>query len=153
MRILRRMPYYFAYGSNLNARQMAERCPGAVPLAPARLDDFRLAFTRPSRRWGGHAADILEASGQGVWGICWLVTGEHLQGLDRFEGVAAGAYRRLAVPIHVDGHGRLEAVAYAVVEPGPGGLPSALYLETILEGAIEHDLPAHWIDHLRTYAA
>jgi gamma-glutamylcyclotransferase (GGCT)/AIG2-like uncharacterized protein YtfP len=145
------MPCYFAYGSNLSARQMAFRCPGATALGPARLDGYQLAFTRPSRRWGGCAADILPAPGSHAWGLAWNVSEAHLESLDRFEGVASGAYRRLEVSL-IAPRAELDAIAYAVVEPEEGGHPSARYLHTILEGAREHGLPAPWLRHLTRLA-
>src|SRR5512134_290776 len=66
-----RMPLYFAFGSNLDADQMGERCPGAHARFAARLPEHRIGFTYPSRRWGGGAADILPAAGQSVWGLVW----------------------------------------------------------------------------------
>ncbi len=43
---------YFAYGSNLNPGQMAERCPEYRSLGVARLPGHRLCFPRfsPTRR-------------------------------------------------------------------------------------------------------
>ena len=33
---------YFAYGSNLNVLQMAQRCPDSVGISPAVLSDYKL---------------------------------------------------------------------------------------------------------------
>ncbi len=145
------MPCYFAYGSNLSSRQMLFRCPGATALGPARLDGYRLAFTRPSRRWGGNAADILPDRLSHVWGVAWDVSGAHLESLDRFEGVASGAYQRIDVSLSTDS-AELAAIAYAVVAPEEDGRPSSRYLHTILEGAREHGLPASWLAHLASFA-
>lgn len=38
------MIYYLAYGSNLNLRQMRERCPDSRVVGWARLPDFQLVF-------------------------------------------------------------------------------------------------------------
>ena len=36
--------YYLAYGSNLNVRQMALRCPTAKPVGTAVIKDYGLLF-------------------------------------------------------------------------------------------------------------
>jgi len=58
--------YYFAYGSNMNWTQMAQRCPSARFVSVARLKDHRFAITRQSRRrlWrhGGCSSGIGERS-------------------------------------------------------------------------------------------
>lgn len=42
--------YYLAYGSNLNIRQMALRCPTAKPVGTAVIEDYELLFkgSKPS---------------------------------------------------------------------------------------------------------
>lgn len=132
---------YFAYGSNMSPRQMAERCPGAVALGVARLADYRLAFNRPSpKRWGGHVADVVAAPGAEVWGVLWQVSDAHLEALDRFEGVAAGSYRRLDATVEHEGSAHA-AVVYVVCEPGPDGAPSATYCATMGEGVTAFAVP------------
>jgi len=77
---------YFAYGSNMDSARMLERCPGARLVGVATLDGYRL---------GEHLyADIEAAVGCSVEGLLWSVTGDDLRALDRFEGVATGAYKR-----------------------------------------------------------
>ena len=36
--------YYFAYGSNLNLKQMETRCPNAELVSAAELEGFKLVF-------------------------------------------------------------------------------------------------------------
>lgn len=78
---------YFAYGSNLNVSQMGLRCPAATPHRGLALHDWRLVFKR--------VADVEPAAGHRVIGGLWQVTGECLRALDRYEGVAAGLYRKV----------------------------------------------------------
>src|SRR2546423_5312045 len=68
--------WYFAYGSNLNARAVAEWCRhhGHRPLAlqggkPAVLDNYRLGFPVFSEYWGGGIADIVYDPGKYVMGV------------------------------------------------------------------------------------
>ena len=66
---------YFAYGSNMDPGQMAERCPSARLLRRPGSIDFRLAFTRESEVTypGSGVADVLAAPGSVVWGAVYAV--------------------------------------------------------------------------------
>ena len=141
------MSAYFAYGANCSSRQMAMRCPGAVALGAARLEGFRLAFDRPSRRWGACAADVVPDPTASTWGVAWEVDEGHLARLDRFEGVATGGYFRDSQVI-VAGGRSFPAEVYRVVTPAAEGAPSGRYLHTILEGAREFGLPGEWLRYL-----
>ena len=45
--------YYLAYGSNLNVRQMALRCPTAKPVGTAVIKDYELLFKGSKTGAGG----------------------------------------------------------------------------------------------------
>ena len=147
------VPDYFAYGSNLSGRQVFRRCPDAAFLAIARLDGFALAFTRPSRRWGGHAADVLPQPHSHVWGVLWRISEADLLALDRFEGVASGAYVRATGSVVTANGASVAAEVYRVAAPADLGAPSPRYLHVILEGAREHGLPSDWLHHLASFAS
>jgi len=80
------MPYYFAYGSNMDEKQMLERCPNIKYYGKGYLPDYKLAFTRKSIKWDGAVADILVSPGDIVWGLIYAITEEDLKKLDVFEG-------------------------------------------------------------------
>lgn len=74
---------YFAYGSNLNRRQMKVRCPGAGVVGTAYIENYRLLFR------GGRANAYLTIephAGGRVPLAVWAVTEEDEQRLDRYEG-------------------------------------------------------------------
>ena len=71
---------YLAYGSNINLTQMKYRCPAAVPLMPAELKDYTLAFR------GGGVATILPEKDSFVPCLLWSITPACEQSLDRYEG-------------------------------------------------------------------
>ncbi len=62
---------YFAYGSNMDPVQMAERAPGGRALGAARLAGWRLTFTRDSPAWGGGVGHIEPDEADEVWGVLW----------------------------------------------------------------------------------
>ncbi len=72
---------YFAYGSNINLEQMAQRCPNAVPVMPVVLRGHALAF-----RGHGGVATVLPKAGSSVPGLLWDLTPECERALDRYEG-------------------------------------------------------------------
>ena len=132
---------------------MGERCPGAESLGCAVLAGWQLRFDRPSRRWGGYVADVVQQEGAETFGVLWRVNADHLASLDYFEGVATGAYRRDTVSLTVthETGAAIRAEVYVVcdaVEPGP---PSAQYLGVMVEGAKEHHLPDHYVQLLQAF--
>lgn len=124
----------FAYGSNMNHRQMSARCPGAQAVTVAKLPEHRLAFAGRSARWGGGVATIMPARRSSVVGVVWLVSAANLERLDEFEGYPF-VYER--VPVLVDrpsGESSLWCFAYVKNAAHEVTPPSAEYLRTILDG-------------------
>ena len=126
------MPLYFAYGSNLNPRQMKERCPSAEAVGTARLLDHRLAFCGWSSRWNGGVATVLPEKGSYVPGVVYRLSAEDIETLDSCEG-APNFYRRVRVQVELDEGGTVEVETY-VLEGYPENAPSVAYVETIREG-------------------
>ncbi len=144
---------YFAYGSNLCAQQMGERCPGSRPSGLAVLKGARLDFPRRSARWGGGVAGWAVEPGSHVEGVLYELSGHHLEALDHIEGVAEGRYRRTIVEVQ-----RVDAIQQAVTyapQPEPHGpfRPTPGYLEAMIRGARHHGLSAAWIRMLEDLRA
>lgn len=119
---------YFAYGSNLNKRAMASRCPKARPMGKFTLPDMKLVFRG--------VADIEPAKGSKVEGALWLITPECEAALDRYEGVGSGFYRKEYWPCRTHhpkfGH-ETRVMAYVMNSNGIFP-PSEFYLDTIKQG-------------------
>lgn len=111
---------YFSYGSNLNVRQMLRRCPAAEPYRGLSLKNWRMRFKR--------VADIERAEGHEVIGGLWNVTRECEIALDRYEGVAAGLYRKVQFQT-----GGRTAFMY-LMNGGAIAPPPRYYYDSILEG-------------------
>src|SRR5438270_13584124 len=95
----------------MDPKQMASRCPGAVALGRARLADYELVFVWDSPGWGGGVATVIPSSSREVWGVLWDLTEKHVEALDRYEGVAVGAYTREHLDVETD-KGLVKAVIY-----------------------------------------
>jgi cation transport regulator ChaC len=136
---------YFAYGSNMSARTMAERAPRASLLGRARLDGFRLEFLRRSIRWQAGVADIVEADGEEVWGVLWEIADSDGALLDEKEG-AGWAYRRRKVEVSLEDGRQVGAVAYEVISKEPAEVPPRPdYVALLVEAAREAGLPPSWV--------
>lgn len=141
--------YYFAYGSNMSTRIMREWCSGFEVIGAARLDNHRLAFTRPSQRWGGAAADVVAAPGQAVWGVLYDIDDEIRAALDRKESLGV-AYQHVNCEVVCVDDQVYRALTYSIIDKADPELrPSLQYKTVILEGAAEHQLPADYVAWLK----
>lgn len=135
---------YFAYGSNLDAEQLAARCPSARGLHRASLADHRLDFTHFSRRWRGGAADVVAERGARVWGALYALELDDLTRLDAFEG----GYDRLVLSVATDSAPRVEVTTYTVRSKGLHA-PSREYLDKMLRWGSHWELPSAYLRSLR----
>ncbi|KAG0645483.1 hypothetical protein D0Z07_8695 [Hyphodiscus hymeniophilus] len=78
---------YFAYGSNLQLKQMAKRCPDSQYQGRARLHNFRWQINDRG------FANVIPDPNSSVEGLCYLLSGEDEARLDRSEGVPT-AYQK-----------------------------------------------------------
>lgn len=145
------MEVYFAYGSNINMKQMKLRCPSVQFRSKAVLQGYRFAFPLRSKRWGGGVAGILIEKGEEVEGVVYELSEEDLERLDKFEGVDKERYYRKKVKVVLGDGSSIEAwTFFPNSDKKSSFLPSKKYLETILEGAREHQLSKHFIENLKS---
>jgi gamma-glutamylcyclotransferase len=147
------MIYYFAYGSNMDQRQMKERCPDSVLLGKAVAKNYQLVFTifSPKRLCG--CADIVASKNNSVWGLLYLLLPEDLARLDIYEGHPVH-YKRFTVSV-VDDLGKIiQAETYEVVNKTFNKfLPSKDYKEKISNASHKHKFPKEYemyIQRLKT---
>lgn len=130
---------YFAYGSNLKIARLRARVASARVVAPARLDDFRLALDKRGSDGSGKA-NLIRASGAQVWGVLYELAPGDWGALDGHEpGYARTRVRVLAEQRTLDSW---TYVAQLLTEE-----PVAFdwYKRLILEGAREQGLPDAWL--------
>jgi len=120
---------YAAYGSNLNLKQMAFRCPYATIIGGGILPDYQLLFRGGD---GGSVATIEPKKDGGVPVLLWEITPRDEEALDRYEGYPH-LYRKETVEVQY-GEKLLEAMAYIMNSNRPLGNPSEHYLNGIAEG-------------------
>lgn len=146
---------YFAYGSNLDRVQMAQRCPNARLIGPAQLADHRLCFPRRSPVRGCAVASVEPHAGGVVWGVMWELDEDDLARLDAREGYdpvnpsAANRYNRVEVVLDRLRGDSVKAVTYIALPEANPGLPSADYMKHIIEGATGHSFPDDYVAMLK----
>ena len=128
--------YYFAYASNLNQKQMRERCPDSKPLFTATLPNYKVVFTGWSRQWRGGVASIKSFRGEKVPGAIYDVTEGCLQRLDKYEA----GYNRFKITVFDEDGKAIEALTYIKSGQLDETPPSKEYLSIIQQGYREWEI-------------
>ncbi len=122
--------YYFAYGSNLNRKQMLERCPDSKPKIFATLHNYKLVFVGWTRQWRGGVASIKSFRGERVLGAIYEVSEGCLRRLDKYES----SYNRVKVTVFNEKGKPIQAMTYIKSGQLEETLPSKEYLAVIQQG-------------------
>lgn len=126
---------YLAYGSNLNKRQMAHRCPTAKFICTSVLEGYELLFR------GGHGsavANIEPKKDNSVPVGIWEIADRDEKALDIYEGYPQ-LYRKESVKVKVNGK-KQEVMVYIMNEGKPLNAPSLYYYNVIEEGYCDCDI-------------
>ena len=121
---------YFAYASNLNKKQMRERCPDSKPKVTATLPNYKLVFLGWSREWRGGKASIRPFRGEKVLGAIYDVSEQCLRQLDKYES----SYDRLKVTVFDEDGKPIEAITYIKSGQAEETKPSPEYVAIIQQG-------------------
>ena len=144
------MPWYFAYGSNMDADRLFEKRlkPEGITAGQrigGRLDGWRLTFDPMARAQpGAGAGNIVPALGEVVHGTLTDLPPDGFEVLDVHEGVAGGHYeRRWVGVVRTDTGETVQAIVYVALKTGTGLRPTRAYLGFLLAG---RDLlpPDYW---------
>ena len=135
---------YFAFASNMDVAQMAERCDGAECLGVATLAGYRFAIGRR-----GYAT-VIPAKGATVHGVLWSLDPRHEAALDVYEGIRHGLYRKVWLGVRTAAGEERDALVYEAGDPATGtAVPG--YMEKVVAAAEHHRLPAAYVDELRSW--
>jgi hypothetical protein len=161
--------WYFAYGSNLNSRAVAEWCRhyGHKPLPlktgkPAVLDNYRMSFPIFSEYYGGGIGDIVYDPGKYVMGAVFDLSEADLAILDQkvnrrvdAAGRDLGVYRRIEVEVAPLGKkGKpIKAITYQGVSGERYHIPPTQhYMDLVIQGAYGFGLSMMWISYLQSFS-
>ena len=135
---------YFAYGSNMDVKQMSHRCPGATLVGPARMPGHK--FVINSRG----VATMVTDNSRAVHGILWRITESDEKSLDEYEGVRWGTYVKVTTTVETSKSDSVSALVY-VARDNTEGASRPGYLERIVAAAQFHSLPEAYVEELRTW--
>ena len=120
---------YIAYGSNMDEKQMAKRCPTARLVGASEIKDYRLLFKRSKT---GAYATIEAQKGGRVPVLIWEI-GERDEGnFDRYEGYPV-FYHKREIEVQLAGE-KKTAMVYIMEENKELREPSTGYYN-VLENA------------------
>lgn len=139
--------YYFAYGSNMNLKQMSERCPGGyIFLKRAFLKGYRFVYDGFSNLRKGAVANIIETGDENdiVWGGLFEIDSKCLSNLDHYEGYPR-VYNRKDITVQDDEGNQYKAIVYFRTGKDESK-PSESYKKIVINGARDCGLPDEYIE-------
>lgn len=121
---------YVAYGSNLNLKQMAYRCPTATLVGTGVIENYELQFKgMPSCSY----ATIAPSKEKTVPIAVWDIKPADEKRLDRYEGYPSHYFKQ-DIPAKMNNGEELTAMVYIMDLNQKFGLPSGSYYDTVLQG-------------------
>lgn len=127
---------YFAYGSNMDGKQILERCPKSNKIGQASISGFEFFINKRG------VASISKKEGKKVWGIIYAITESDETSLDKCEGYPK-VYGKEKLP---------ELNAFCYIDPiKEKGLPRDGYLEKIIKAAQLNSFPKEYIAELKSW--
>jgi gamma-glutamylcyclotransferase (GGCT)/AIG2-like uncharacterized protein YtfP len=136
--------YYFAYGSNMNFREMKKRCPKAYFVTKAKLYGYKFVYDGYSNYRKCAVGNIVKSDKDFVEGGLFVIDEKCLENLDRYEGYPVH-YKRKIVKVIDDQGNSYDAIVY-FREPQKIGAPSEEYRAIVLEGAKDCKLSQDYIE-------
>lgn len=103
--------FYFAYGTNLNRKQMQQRLPQSQPRFIATLPNYKLVFVGWTRQLRGGVPTIKQSRGDKVLGAIYRISEHDLRLLDKYEGYPTN-YDRMRVRVFNEDGEAVDAVTY-----------------------------------------
>lgn len=131
---------YFAYGSNMNFKQMEKRCPSSRFIKRACLEKYKFVYDGYSNIREGAVANIVKSKGSIVWGGLFKINKDNLGALDCCEGYFSKIYNRKTIIVNDDEGKSYKAIVY--LRTGKDvGMPHQKYRNIIIKGAKDCGLP------------
>lgn len=158
------MAIVFQYGSNCNKHRLnsPERLNGdATWIGKAlTINKYQLGFTVFSKTNNCAAADIISGSGRRIWGILYEIpdylitrqTAGTRRSLDEIEGEGTN-YKRITIDVQQPNRDVLIATTYVARIRTSGYKTSLQYVEHIIKGLREDDVPDDYVEYVKQCVA
>lgn len=143
----------FSYGSNLLGRRMKQRVPSARPVQTAVLRGYVLRWHKAGQD-GSAKCDIVpsESAGDLVHGVVYELAVAEKHFLDAAEGLGHG-YEEMQVVLETASGASINVWTYYATDKDAALQPFTWYKALVVAGALEHGLPADYIDRLQAVPA
>jgi gamma-glutamylcyclotransferase (GGCT)/AIG2-like uncharacterized protein YtfP len=138
------MPFYFAYGANMDANAMRQRAPNSRVLGRARLARHKFFIMKSG------FASVKHDPHASVHGVLYDLALSDVPALDRYEEVGRRLYAKVVQPVLREGASPARALIYIGASTDEGK-PAAGYLAAILAGAKDNGLPSDYIAFLASF--
>ena len=140
---------YFAYGSNLLASECLRTAPEAQHYGKAYVPGYRLVFTKHSITRGGDAATMVPDANSMVWGYMYRLSDADNAELQKRERGYDAAQITVQLVEQDGGTTPIDAFTYIATTACPKHCgPPKDYLDLIVKGAAERDLPLEYREQL-----
>jgi hypothetical protein len=146
---------YFAYGADLDPKQMKKRCPSAEYVTRAVLPNHEIGFDHFSKRWSGGVLDVEESRHEQVAGVLYQVPHDEIRNLDGEKD----DYQRSHFQVYpvddegvVNAENPIDAEIYDVPSGERNVPPTPAYLKTLIDGARHWNLPEEYIAKIKGLA-
>lgn len=141
---------YFAYGSNMWSVRLAERITSAQFYDIGWIQNFQLAFHKRSIDGSGKC-NIIKTGNllHQTFGVLYTINDDEISELGKYEG-AGEQYHETTLKI-LTARGSQKALCY-IADPGwiqEGLAPYDWYLQFVINGALENNLPSEYIHSLK----
>ncbi len=140
--------WYFSYGRNMNSSKLYERIKRKpFSIYRGRLLNYKLIFGKvPGPKLGTGYATIVPSPKESVEGVLYLLNGQDLEVLDKYEGVETGNYIRCKVEVlNLDLNIIVKAYTYIAVKVDENLKPPREYLAELIESSKRMSLTNDWI--------
>lgn len=136
---------HFAYGSNMSTKRLESRLKSVVrKRGVGKLGEYRIRFDKKSDDGSGKT-NIVPTAGDAVWGVLLDLTPAQYKALAKQEK----GYKEQGFTIQL-GSADVQAKAF-VAQKTVGNLrPTRIYLNYLIAGAREHQLPTDYIKMLES---
>lgn len=139
---------YFAYGSNMSICRLQERVPSAMRIGAFYLSGHKLQFHMSSEDGSGKCdAEQTHNTDDVVIGALFEINENEKIHLDRAESLGYG-YNEKIVPVNNISGEVFEALIYVAIRKDPTLKPYSWYLNHVVIGAIETNLPAKYLNEI-----
>lgn len=125
---------------------MRQRAPNSRALGRARLAKHKFFIMQSG------FASVKRDSRTSVHGVLYDLALSDVRALDRYEEVGRGLYTKVVQPVLRDGAAAVRALVY-IGNTFAEGRPAASYLNAILTGAKDNDLPDEYVAFLASFGA